>query len=229
MKNIIIFFLFLFPFKITAQNIDFQFEYSSEEVPMLYLRCGNDIHFSISDSVDINKLNYSIRGGKVISENRLKYLTIVPSHSKVTLEIFYDKKLIKEQIFQVKLIPKPTVKVRNLEKVITVFPQKINLDVIADKYFKDELPYDARYKANEFTIFLYKDKELIMKELCINEKQFTQRQVKKFTKLIKSKPEAEWNFMIMISEVQRKNFQNEVEDVPIGYLFENFIFPIELE
>ncbi len=233
MKNILAFFLFLFSLNCFAQDstnpIDFKFQddYILSD-PSLYLKCRNDIYFFISDSTDLKKLSYEVRGGDLIIQDSSQVISLIPTSSKVTLEIFYDGKIIAEQDFKVKLIPKPIIYVQELSKTpLMEFPQKLNVRIWAEDLFKHDNIYDSHYKLKSYAVKLVKDKESIVQNIFTQDKIPTKEEIKKYTKLIKSEPKAEWKLIVEVTQIELMTYERKYETVNTGT--EYFILPIEIE
>jgi len=123
--------------------------------PSLYLKCGNNIYFTISDDTNLEKLKYEVKGGNIIVKDFTTHIILIPNSAKVTLEVLYDGKMIVKQSFNVKLIPKPIVKLEQLsDKALTTFPQKLTITIWADETFKKELPNDSNYEIKEYRVCL---------------------------------------------------------------------------
>lgn len=233
MKNLIVIFLFLFSLNCFAQDstnsIDFKFEKEYVSTPSsLYLKCANDIRFSISDKTKLKKLSYKVTGADLIIKDKAKHLVLIPNSAKVTLEVLYKGKTILEQDFTVKMIPQPSIKVAELSnKALTEFPQKITVSVSADATFIKELPADARYRASSYTVTLAKGKKRITQKVFTHNEQFTEEETQNYTNLIKTEPNEEWKLIIEVTEIQRMNYKDEVEKVMMRA--EVFSLPIQEE
>ncbi|WP_375563324.1 GldM family protein [Bernardetia sp. OM2101] len=229
MKKLVVL-LLLFPLKIIAQNftnkVDVHIQ-SNQKFQALYLKCGNDISFSLAKSMNSDELTYKITGGKLLIEKNFDKIIIIPNSAKVTLDIFYRGKFIKQQIFGVQMIPKPKIRIRYFHKSLKSFPKKILIDVIADTDFKDQLPEDARYRVSDFSVTLVRNKEVIVSDLFTEEITPTEEAISHYTKMIQAEPNENWRLFVEVKRVQRMNFQNQVENVSVG--IEIFNLPFELE
>ena len=235
MRNLFVVFLFLFSLNCFAQDntnsIDFEFDTNYiNSTPSLYLKCANDIRFSIFDATNLEKLEYKVTGADLIVEDKSNHIVLIPNASKVTLEVLYHGKTIKEQDFKVKLIPKPILKVEQIsEEALTSFPQKLDVYVLPDTTFIKESPRDARYRVN-YTVTLAKGKEIITKKEFKEGEQFTREEVNNYTQLLKAEPKEDWKLIVEVKEIQRMNYKDESEKVNLNYSGseEYFILPIEL-
>lgn len=230
MKKLVVLLLLLFPFKIIAQNftnkVDVHIQ-SNQKPESLYLKCGNDIRFSLAASMNPDELTYKITGGKLLIKNGFDKITIIPTHAKVTLDIFYRGEFIKQEVFGVQMIPKPKIRIRYFHKSLKSFPKKIIIDAIADADFKDRLPYDARYRVSDFSVTLVRNREAIVRDLFTRDIAPTDEAIKKYTEMIRAEPNENWRLIVEVKGVQRMNFQNEIENVSIAA--EIFNLPFELE
>ncbi len=240
MKNILIAFLFLFSSNCFAQNnidttnlIDFKFQDDYIlAAPSLYLKCRNDVYFSLSDNTDFEKLSFEVKGGDLVIQDSSKFVSLIPTASKTTLTIFFEGKEIAEQIFKVKLIPKPTIKLEQLSgKALIEFPKKLNVSVSADETFKNDLPNDANYEIEEYKAVLVMGKQIIAEKLVREDQYFTAEEVEKYTKLIEAEPKESWRLVVIVNGIQRINYNNEIEKIPVGYWGQGDVFtlPIELK
>jgi hypothetical protein len=231
MKKLIVLLLLLFPLKSIAQKYPDKMEVNIQthiQMPTsLYLKCGNDISFSLAKSMNPDDLSYKISGGKVIIREDFSKIIIVPTHAKVTLDIFYRGEFIKQHIFGVQMIPKPTIKLIPSYKSLKSFPKKIVLYAIPNLDFRDQLPKDARYRVSSFTATLVKNREVIVSDLFTEEITPTEEAIKKYVEMIKAEPNEKWRLVIEVKGVQRMNFQNEIENVSMAT--EIFNLPFELE
>lgn len=231
MKKIVVLLLLLFPLKSIAQKFPNKMEVSVQNHPQtpnsLYLKCGNTLNFSLAKSMNPDDLSYKITGGKLLIKNGFDRIIIIPTHAKVTLDIFYRGEFIKQQVFGVSMIPKPKIRIRGFHKNLKSFPKKIIIDAISDYNFKDQLPEDSRYRVSRFTVTLAKNREAIVRDLFTEEVTPTEEAIKKYIEMIRAEPNENWRLVVEVNQVQRMNFQNEIENVIIG--MELFNLPFELE
>lgn len=231
MKKIIILLFILLPLKIVAQKFPNKMEVNIQDhvkkPQSLYLKCGNIIIFSLAKSMNPDDLSYKITGGKLSIKNGFDKISIVPTSAKVTLDIFYRGEFIKRQVFGVQIIPKPKIKIRGLPKRLKSFPKKIIIDAISDPDFRSQLPKDSRYRVSQFTVTLVKNREAIVRDLFTEEITPTEEAIKKYTEMIKAEPNENWRLVVEVKEVQRMNFENQIENVSVGIEIFNLLFELE--
>jgi hypothetical protein len=236
MKNILIAFLFLFSLDCIAQdsinsiNFEFQDDYFSTP-PSLYLKCRNDVYFFIAADTNLEKLSYKVGGGSLIIQDSSKVISLIPTASKVTLEVFYDGKMIVEQKFNVKLTPKPTINIRNFDKTVKRFPKKIDIGIFAEDVFRHNNIYDSNYEVGSYTVSLVMGEKLMAEKEFTKNEEFTKKEIKKYIKIIKAEPNEDWKLVVKIDEIQRTNYKNELEKTRLSIFGagQTFVFPIKLE
>lgn len=220
MKNILLAFLLFFSLDLIAQDntnpIDFKFEAdSSTSIPLLYLKCQNNVYFSVSDTANLEKLSYTARGGNLILKDPSKLIVIVPNSRTAILTVLYDGEPIAELTCRVEVIPAPTISIREIKgkKVLTEFPKILTVDILADETFEKNFPNEARYRATKYFVAFAKGKRLINLHSFDKGETFTEEDIKKYTELIKAEPKEDWRLVVEVKEILRLNSLNKADNV----------------
>lgn len=186
-------------------------EIESGTVNSLYLKCGNDLKVKVPAlGVEYNP-SFTASGGSVMNGSGGKgSIILVPNSASVTLNVSSGGNPIGSKKFSVKLIPKPEVKARGLNtKQGGPCPRSITIDALPDPSFKDQLPKDARYRVTGFTVTLARGRRVIGSPVTANgptaDIGSLGQQAREGDRLV-----------IEVKQVQRMNFQNQVENVAIG-------------
>ena len=185
-------------------------EIESGTINSLYLKCGNDLKVKVPAlGVEYNP-SFSASGGSVLNGSGGKgSIILVPNSASMTLSVSSGGNPIGTKKFGVKLVPKPEVKARGLNvKQGGACPRGITLDAIPDPSFKDQLPKDARYRVSAYTVTLARGKRVIG---SVNSGDPTAN----ISSLGQQAKEGD-RLVIEVKQVQRMNFQNQVENVSIG-------------
>jgi gliding motility-associated protein GldM len=138
----------------------------SASVSALYLKCGNELNIQ----VPALGINYDPRitasDAEVINGAKKGVVTIIPAAAKSKIVVYSSGNLIGERVFNVRLVPKPTIEVRIGtkkidEKIGGTCPRSVNIVPVPDDGFKTALPKDARYMVNEGEWTLARGKRMI--------------------------------------------------------------------
>jgi gliding motility-associated protein GldM len=193
----------------------------SGTVPQLYKNCGNKLNISVPALGAAYHPSFRVEGASVINGDRPGVVTLVPTSARVRVGVTNNGSFLGEELFGVKLIPKPTidVKVNNqkvppLEGLPANAPRIMTVRIIPDITFAQNLPEECRYFA-EGTITLARRKTK-MKEIPFNGIQIP---LNAFAGLMQPGD----RIIVEVSKVRRKNFKNEMEDVNMERYFETII------
>ncbi len=188
----------------------------SESVQALYLNCGNELQVNVPALGTTYDPSFSAQGGSAIKGQKTGSVTVIPKAPKLTLGVSSGGYNIGSETFTVKRVPKPTIAIKgpggglvNMQKGETASRlRSIKIEAIADEDFKNFLPKDARYRVAEGEVILARGSRPIGKETLSNETANLGR--------LMSQAKAGDRLVIEIKKVQRMNFKNEVEEVPMG-------------
>lgn len=188
----------------------------SESVQALYLNCGNELQVNVPALGTTYDPSFSAQGGTAIKGQKTGSVTVIPKSPKLTLGVSSGGNKIGDETFTVKRVPKPTIAIKgpggglvNMQKGETASRlRSIKVEAIADEDFKNFLPKDARYRVAEAEIILARGSRPVGKETLSNETANLGR--------LMSQAKAGDRLVIEIKKVQRMNFKNEVEEVPLS-------------
>lgn len=190
---------------------------TTSSMPALYFKCANRLQTTSPGLGAQYNPTFSGSGAEFIPGGGGK-VTVVPNASKVNLEVKNDGIVLEDFPFNVRLVPKPTIKVlvngaaatiENLRRGFSA-SQVRTLTVVAeaDQSFKETNPEDARYRVTGFTVVLASGSRS-KKNIESNGNSINLGSTA-------SEAESGDRYVITIKEVQRMNFQGNVETVNIG-------------
>jgi len=182
----------------------------SASVQALYLNCGNELTIMVPALGNNFNPTFGTKGGQNFPGTKKGDVTIVPKSAKVTLSVSSSGNLIGTQVFQVRRIPKPEIKVLaggrevDLKRGVKKAPRSLKLVAQPDESFSAFLPKDARFRVSLSEITLVRSgravKNIKPKGPDVNLSQ------------IASLARPGDALVIEIKKVQRRNFKGEVED-----------------
>ncbi len=197
----------------------------SQSMPPLYFKCANRLQVASPGLGALFKPTFGGSGGEFIPAGGGK-VTIVPSSSKVSLDVTNDGIVLESFPFSVRRVPKPTIVgfVNNGRITDDVIKRglsagsvrSLNVQAIADEEFKATNPEDAIYRIASYDVFLASGTR-------------PKGSMKGLTGVanlgqLASQAEKGDRYLIVVNSVQRKNFKGEIEDVSVG----EFSFSIPL-
>lgn len=190
---------------------------ATSSMPALYFKCANRLQTTSPGLGAQYNPSFSGSGAEFIPGSGGK-VTIVPTANKVSLEVKNDGIVLQSFPFNVRLVPKPNIKILvngsalssdALRKGLTASQvRNISIQAEADPSFKDTNPEDAQYRVNGFTVVLasgIRSKGKV--DATSNSASVAQ---------YASEASAGDRYVITINSVQRRNFKGEVESVNIG-------------
>jgi len=192
-------------------------------VSALYLNCGNDLNIQVPALGTAYEPSFTADGGQVIPGAKKGAITVVPTAGKVSINVSSSGSLIGTEVFNVKRVPLPTIKLVVNGKPADIkqgypAPGPRGLKAVAqpEENFASFLPKDARYKITEWHVTLARGKR------PVESQKFTDQDAN-LSGLIQKAKEGD-RLVIEVKEVKRMNFKGQVEDVKIGA--EIFSIPI---
>ena len=190
----------------------------SASVQALYYKCGNKLSVQVPALGAQYQPAFSASGAQVI-QGQKGDVTLVPNSREVTLNVSSGGNAIGSQVFKVRPIPLPTIKcfaggseVNEKAGTPGTAIRSITLKAIPDAGFFTFLPEDARYRVSHFQAVLARGKRPVVGPKDINGPQGD------FSDMVNAYREGDRLF-IEVKGVQRMNFQNQVEDVPMSRIF----------
>ncbi len=188
----------------------------SQSVQALYLNCGNELQVNVPALGTSYDPNFTAKGGTAIEGSKTGQVTIIPKSPKVTLSVSSGGYNIGNETFSVRRVPKPTIVVKgpggglvNMQKGETASRlRSIKVEAQPDEDFASFLPKDARYRVADAEIILARGSRPIGKATLTNQTANLGR--------LMSQAKSGDRLVIEVKKVQRANFRNEIEDVPMG-------------
>ena len=186
----------------------------SASVQALYLNCGNEIQVNVPALGSDYNPSFSVEGGDVIKGSKAGEITIIPTTSKVNLNVSNAGNFLGSESFGVRKIPAPEIQARIRGKQIDskvgmpVSTSSFTLDAIADESFRAFLPKDARFQVREAEINLVRAGRGVSRVRATNSKINLSK--------LAGKRKGD-NIVIEIKKVARANFRGDVEE------FKNFV------
>ncbi|WPP53138.1 type IX secretion system motor protein PorM/GldM [Catalinimonas niigatensis] len=185
-------------------------------VQRLYLNCGNELQINVPALGTAYDPSFSAQGATAVKGQKTGAVTVIPKAPKVTLSVSSGGYSIGNETFDVVRVPKPTIAVKgpggglvNMQKGESASRLRtIKVEAIPDENFASFLPKDARYRVAEAEIILARGSRPIDKTTLSNE-------TANLSRMMSQAKEGD-RLVIEIKKVQRMNFKNEVEEVPLG-------------
>ncbi len=190
---------------------------ASSSLPALYFRCANNLQTTSPGLGSLFNPTYSGSGADFIPAAGGK-VTVVPTTSKVQLEVRNEGILLETFPFNVRRVPKPTIVAsannarvdENVKKrgLVASSVRQISVSALADEDFKANNPEDAAFRVSSFDIFLASGTRPKgnLKNVSgnVNVSQLAQQ------------AEPGDRYLIVVNKVERKNFKGEIEEVNVG-------------
>lgn len=196
----------------------------SAALSTLYLNCGNKLNVGVPALGTSYNPSFSVKGGTSIQGKERGLVTIVPSAPKVTLGVSSDGNKIGDVEFDVQRIPKPEIQVYNGSKPVNLRQGEsanalrvLRAQAIPDENFKAQLPDDARYRVNRWTITLARGPRAIGQPIKATSETVNLSQL-----MGNARPGD--RLVVNIDQVLRMNFRGNTEEVNIGEV----VIPITL-
>ena len=191
----------------------------SASVQALYFKCGNKLNVSVPALGAQYKPGFSASGASVMSGAKLGDVTLVPNAREVTLNVSSGGNAIGSQTFQVRPIPKPTIEafasgrpINDKQGTPGAAVRSFTLKAIPDAGFLTFLPDDARFRVSRYEVTLVRGKRPAMQMKSISGPQAD------LSDVANAYREGD-RLYVEVKEVQRQNFQGNVEPVSVTRTF----------
>jgi gliding motility-associated protein GldM len=192
----------------------------SASVSALYKNCGNELNIQVPALGALYEPRFTATGARVQPGTKKGLVTIIPSDKKVNITVASGGATIGTESFKVRNVPKPDIVAYAKGKPVdqkrgmrAPGPRSIDMKAIADASFKEFLPKDARYKVAEWEVMLVRGKR------PVDRKKVTSARANLSSFASKAKPGD--RILIDVKKVQRRNYLNSVETVPMGTIIIN--------
>ncbi|MBG8553200.1 type IX secretion system motor protein PorM/GldM [Hymenobacter guriensis] len=203
------------PYTVTKPVMQIQ----SASVQALYFKCGNKLNVSVPALGAQYKPGFSASGASVIPGSKTGDVTLVPNAREVTLSVSSGGNAIGSQTFQVRPIPKPDIKcfvggreANEKQGTPIVAVRNMNMRAVPDAGFATFLPEDARYRVSRYEVTLVRGRRPAMGTRSISGPDAN------LTDVVNAAQSGD-RLYIEVKEVQRKNFQDNTENVNVAKSF----------
>ena len=203
------------PYTITKPVMQIQ----SASVQALYFKCGNKLNVSVPALGAQYKPGFSASGASVLPGAKLGDVTLIPNSKEVTLNVSSGGNAIGSQTFQVRPIPKPTIEcfvggrpVNEKQGTPGTAVRSMNLRAIPDAGFATFLPDDARYRVSRYEVTLVRGRRPALQTKTIS------GPTADLSDVVNAYREGD-RIYVEVKEVQRQNFQGNVETVNVSKQF----------
>jgi gliding motility-associated protein GldM len=191
----------------------------SASVQALYFKCGNKLNVSVPALGAQYKPSFSASGASVITGGKVGDVTLVPNSREVTLNVSSSGNAIGSQTFQVRPIPKPTIEayagarqVNEKQGTPGTALRSLTLRAIPDAGFLTFLPEDARFRVSRYEVTLVRGKRPAMPTKTVN------GPTAELSDVVNTYRDGD-RLYVEVKDVQRLNFQNNVEPVNVSRTF----------
>ena len=203
------------PYTITKPVMQIQ----SASVQALYFKCGNKLNVSVPALGPQYKPSFSASGASVLQGAKLGDVTLVPNSREVTLNVSSGGNAIGSQTFQVRPIPKPEIKcfvggreANEKQGTPGTAVRSMVLKAVPDAGFATFLPDDARYRVSRYEVTLVRGKRPAIPTKTITGPEAN------LSDVVNAYREGD-RIYVEVKEVQRQNFQGNVEPVSVSKQF----------
>lgn len=188
---------------------------ATASLPALYFKCANRIQTTSAGLGALYSPTFSGSGAEFIPGGSGK-VTIVPNSAKATLDVVNDGIKLESFAFNVKRVPRPTVRV--LANGGAAVNEKrgesasglrfLSAQAIPDPSFKETNPEDAKFRVSEWEVNLARGSRRVGGQSFgpgnANISQLAQQ------------AQAGDRYVIVIKKVERQNFKGETETFDLG-------------
>lgn len=186
-------------------------------LPPLYLGCANKLSIQSPQLGALWSPNITADGAAVIQSGEKGKITVVPSAASIALNISNGGSLLGTERFRVNKVPRPSIQISvggvpatDPRGVPVSSARSVKIQAVSDPSFLAFSPDDANFRTTGATISLVRGTKRI-----------------KFVKVgagggsvaeLAAEAQPGDRFAIEVDGVQRRNFRNDVSDVPMGNL-----------
>lgn len=203
------------PYTVTKPVMQIQ----SASVQALYFKCGNKLTVNVPALGAQYKPSFAASGASVLQGGKVGEVTLIPNSKEVTLNVSSSGNAIGSQTFQVRPIPKPTIECwvggrQANEKQGTpgTAVRSLNLKAVPDAGFATFLPDDARFRVSRYEVTLVRGRRPALPTKTVSGPQAD------LSDVVNAYREGD-RIYIEVKEVQRQNFQGQVEPVSVSKQF----------
>ncbi len=184
-------------------------------MPPLYLGCANKLSIQSPQLGALWNPNFSADGAQVVSSGEKGKITVVPSSANVALNISNSGSLLGTERFRVNKVPRPTLeyfvggqRTNDPRGVPVSAARSVRVNAVADESFKNYSPDDANFRVTGITVSLARGTRRVgVQNLGPGGGSIGQ---------LAAEAQPGDRIVIEVDGVQRRNFQGNISDVPMG-------------
>ncbi len=187
-----------------------------EATSTLFRNCGNVLNIQVPAlGADYNP-SFSATGASIQRTQKKGKVILIPNSPTVTLKVSNNGTFIGNQVFKVKLIPKPNITMTKDNRPYVVNPirgvpasalRRLSVKALAEETFKKSNPRDANYKITKWNAILVRGHS------SKGVKNYTSENTK--LKHFVNKARTGDRLVIEVTEVKRRTFKGTIEKVRI--------------
>lgn len=192
----------------------------SASVQALYFKCGNKLTVSVPALGAQYKPGFSASGASVVSGSKVGEVTLIPNSKEVTLNVSSSGNAIGSQTFQVRPIPKPEIQcwvggrpANEKQGTPITAVRSMNLKAVPDAGFATFLPDDAKFRVARYEVTLVRGKRP-----APGFPRTINGATADLSDVVNIAREGD-RLYIEVKDVQRQNFQGQVEPVNVSKQF----------
>lgn len=193
-------------------------------MPPLYLGCANKLSIQSPQLGALWNPNFSADGAQVIQSGEKGKITVVPNSANVALNVSNAGSLLGTERFRVNRVPRPTLevyaggqKVDEKRGMSASGVRSINVKAIADESFRNYSPDDANFRVSSVTVSLARGSRRVGSPVTLSGGGGS-------IGSLAAEAQPGDRYVVEVEGVQRKNFQDNISDVPMGR--PTFIVPL---
>ncbi len=184
-------------------------------MPPLYLGCANKLSIQSPQLGALWNPNFSADGAAVIPSGEKGKITVVPSSANVALNISNSGSLLGTERFRVNKVPRPTIeyfvggqRANDPRGVPVSAARSVRVNAVADESFKNYSPDDANFRVTGITVSLARGTRRVgVTNLGPGGGSIGS---------LAAEAQPGDRIVIEVDGVQRRNFQGNISDVPMG-------------
>ncbi|AQG77958.1 gliding motility protein GldM [Spirosoma montaniterrae] len=184
-------------------------------MPPLYLGCANKLSIQSPQLGALWSPSFSADGASVVSSGEKGKITIVPNSAQVSLNISNGGSLLGTERFRVNRVPRPTLeyfvggtKVGDPRGVPVGQARSVRVQAVADESFRNYSPDDANFRVTGITVILARGTRKVG--------QVNLGPGGGSLGSLAAEIQPGDRIAITVDGVQRRNFQGNISDVPMG-------------
>ncbi|GAB3499128.1 hypothetical protein GCM10027341_21750 [Spirosoma knui] len=185
-------------------------------MPPLYLGCANKLSIQSPQLGALWSPNFSADGAQVIPSGEKGKITVVPSSAQVSLNISNSGSLLGTERFRVNKVPRPTLeyliggqRITDPRGLPVSSARSVRVSAVADESFRNYSPDDANFRVTGVTVSLGRGTRRVGSPISLGPNGGS-------IGSLASEAQPGDRLVIEVDGVQRRNFQGNISDVPMG-------------